>query len=97
MATGHLGTNANNSLVSLVISGAMAVADIATIANNIRDDEINGRPIYPGAFSSMGLLYGPNRGILKCLPGDIVAYDATTGWPILVSDIAIASGPWHTS
>jgi hypothetical protein len=44
---------------------------------------------YPGAFARMGLLYVPNRGVLKVLPGDYVGVDAS-GWPILVSAEAIA-------
>lgn len=99
MATGTLGTNANNSLVSLIISGAMAPADIAAITNNILNDRINtypNNPIFPGGFAQNRLLHVPNRGILKCLVGDYVAYDSS-GWPILLSASAIANGPWtHT-
>ena len=97
MATSHLGTNANNSLVSLIYSRSMAAADVASIAEHILDDQNVAHPIFPGAFAQTGLLYVPNRGILKMLPGDYVAYDSTTGWPILVSENAVASGPWHTS
>jgi hypothetical protein len=97
MATSHLGTNATNSLTSLIMSGAMTPANIAAIANGIKNDKVNGRPIWPGAFSQNGLLSVPNRGILRVLPGDYVAFDSTTGWPILVSAVAIASGPWTVS
>lgn len=96
MATVTLGTNANNSLVSVIISHTVPDADVATIANNIKDDRINvypNNPIFPGGFARSRLLYVPNRGILKCLDGDYVAYDAT-GWPILISKNAIANGPW---
>jgi hypothetical protein len=98
MATITLGTTANNSLTALAFGGALATADIATIANSILNDQVNGRPIWPGAFSQIGLLYVPNRGILQMLPGDIVGVDAATGWPILVSKTAAASNPqWvHT-
>lgn len=41
-----------------------------------------------GAFSFNGLLYVPNRGVLKVLPGDVVAVD-NAGWPILVSKASI--------
>jgi hypothetical protein len=96
LATGTLGTNANNSLTSKLFAGAMTVADIASIANAIKNDQINGRPIFPGAWAQTGLLYVPNRGILTCLPGDYVAVDSQ-GWPILVSKNSIANGPWtHT-
>lgn len=93
MATGTLGTNANNSLTAKDFVGAMAPADIAAIANAIKNDQINGLPIWPGAFAQTGLLYVPNRGILKCLPGDYVGVDSQ-GWPILVSKNSIANGPW---
>lgn len=96
MATGTLGTNATNTLVSLINSGAMLPADVGSIANRIKDDLINGHPIFPGAYAQNSLLYVPNRGILKVLPGDYVGVDSQ-GWPILVSKNSIANGPWtHT-
>lgn len=93
MATSTFGSNANNSLTALLSSGAMAAADVATIALLIKNDLVNGLPIYPEAFSQKNLLYVPNRGILKVLPGDWVAVDSQ-GWPILVSANSIANGPW---
>jgi hypothetical protein len=93
MATSTLGTNATNTLTALVSSGAMAAADVAAIANAIKNDLVNGRPIYPGAFSSMNQLYVPNRGILQVLPGDYVAVDSQ-GWPILVSKNSAANALW---
>jgi hypothetical protein len=100
MATGTVGTSATNSLVSKLfpvngaLTAAQVAADIAAIANAIKDDQNNIHPIWPGAWSQSGMLSIPNRGILKVLPGDYVAVDATTGWPILISARAIASGPW---
>ncbi len=73
----------------------MAAADVATLALKILDDQNVNHPVYPQAFSSNGILYVPNRGQLQILAGDVVAVDTTTGWPILVSKRAIASGPWH--
>lgn len=93
MATGTLGTNANNSLTSLIMSAADAAADVAAIAQAIKDDVNVAHPIWPGAFSLNGNLFIPNRGVLKILPGDYVGVDST-GWPILVSAHAIAAGPW---
>lgn len=96
MATGTLGTNANNSLTSKIFGGATAPADIAAIANAIKNEQINGHPIFPGAWAQTGLLYIPNRGVLKMLPGDYVGVD-NQGWPILVSANSIANGAWtHT-
>jgi hypothetical protein len=55
--------------------------------------------VYPGAFGPNGLLYVPNRGVLKVLPGDYVMVDTTSGWPILVSRTAIGIGSslWHSA
>lgn len=90
-----LGTSATTSLTAILYGGNTA-ADIATMLTGIKNDQINGFPQWPGALDS-GLLNIPNRGVLKVFPGDFVAIDPTTGWPILISAAAIASGPWtHT-
>lgn len=96
MSTTLLGTNANNSLTSLIMNPANAIADVATIQQGILDDLNVAHPIFPGAWSRDGVLIVPNRGFLKVLPGDYVAIDST-GWPILVSANAIANGPWTHS
>lgn len=77
----------------------MAAADIATISLGIKNDQINGQPRVPEAFSSNGRLYIPNRGVLTMLPGDYVAFDTQSGWPILLSALAftVASSVWHHS
>ena len=93
MATGTAGTNATNTLTTKLFGGALPAADIASIANAIKDDQNNLRPIYPGAFAQTGLLYIPNRGVLRMLPGDYVGVDSR-GWPVLLSKDTIASGPW---
>ena len=96
MATSTLGTTANNSLTSLLNGGAMNTTDLAAIANAIKDDLTNGNPIWPGAYAQTGLLYVPNRGVLKVLPGDFVGVDSQ-GWPVLVSKNSIALAAWtHT-
>jgi hypothetical protein len=91
------GTNATSSLSAALFNRQMSTANIALIANGILNDQNVAHPIYPGAFAQTGLLHVPNRGILQCLPGDYVMFDATTGWPILLSAYAIASGPWTHS
>lgn len=97
MATTLLGTDANNSLTSLLFkagyNSGMSAADIAAINNAIKDDLNVAHPLVPGAFSANGILMIPNRGILKILPGDYVGVD-DQGWPILVSANSIAAGPW---
>ena len=96
MATSTLGTTLTTSLTSLVNNPAMNVTDLATIVNGIKDDLIITHPVWPGAYSYVDLLYVPNRGVLKVLPGDYVGVDAN-GWPILVSAFSIATGGWtHT-
>jgi hypothetical protein len=93
MATSTFGTTANSSLTALLSSGAMAAADIAAIAVGIKDDLNVAHPVLGGSFSQMNLLYVPNRGILKVLPGDWVAIDSQ-GWPILVSANSVALSTW---
>lgn len=101
MATKTLGTTANNSLGTAIqflpgYGSGMAGVDIGSMSNAIKNDLINGRPVVSEAFSANGLLYVPNRGILKMLPGDWVGIDSQ-GWPILVSKNSIANAAWtHT-
>ena len=75
-------------------------AQIATLGIGIKNDQVNvnlttpAGPIWAGAFHPQGnptLLHIPNRGVLKILPGDYIAIDSLTGWPILVSSQAVAA------
>lgn len=96
MALVTLGTAAQTTLSALAWNKGALAADVGSIIRNIKDDNINGRPIYAGAFGRDGRLWIPNRGFLNLEPGDYVAFDAT-GWPILLSNIAAASASWvHT-
>lgn len=96
MALVTLGSNATTSLQAISYNKAIAQADIATIAANIKDDLDPAQLVVPGAFGNTGILFVPRRGWLKILDGDYVGYDST-GWPILLSSRAITSGPWtHT-
>lgn len=92
MATGTLGTAATTSLTS--INGwnpATAVADVATIAAAIKNQNAF-NAIKPGAFNKSGQLYLPGgRGIIQLLPGDYIGVDHN-GWPIVVSAQSIADG-----
>lgn len=93
MATQTLGTNANNSIpYALTFNAAHAAADTATIQQSILND-LNRILTWPGAWSQDGVLYVPNRGFLKVLPGDVVGVD-NRGWPILLSADTIANGLW---
>lgn len=93
------------------VPGLPSDADIATLSESILDDwtpsrtlgqmQIAPTRIYPGAFTRQGLLYVPNRGVLKILPGDWVAVDPQ-GWPILLSGQSVpatltATGNTNTS
>jgi hypothetical protein len=97
MATVTLGTAANNTLTALAFSKSAAAADVATIAQAIKNDQVNGGPIYPDAFNLVRRVFVPNRGILTLLPGDYVAVDPATGWPIVLSAAAAAGASYvHT-
>ena len=90
-------------------SGTQNQTNIAILNNHIANDLVNGLPIIAGSFfgqggggllasglptsEGVGLLNVPNRGVLKVLYGDVVAYDSQ-GWPILVSSYSITNGPW---
>jgi hypothetical protein len=93
MSTKTLGTAGTTTLTALAFSASDAAADVATIAQSILDDQNVSHPIWPGAFALNGLLYVPNRGVLKVLPGDWVGVDGD-GWPILVSKRSAASASW---
>ena len=104
MALLTAGTNATDSLKTLLFGrgsgagGKMSATDLANLGELILDDQNVAHPIWPGALPGSGQqLYVPNRGFLNILPGDYVMVDQTTGWPILVSANAIASGPWTHS
>jgi hypothetical protein len=108
MATSTLGTNANNSIPlalqapgSFITPGGTASsslalpADVAALNNAIKDDLNVAHPVL-GGWSTQGVLYVPNRGLLKVLPGDWIGVDSR-GWPILVSADSIANGLWTHS
>ncbi len=102
MATHTIGAHANNSLTAVEYGADLLDADVATIQRAILDDFLQTNPItnatpgvsriYPGAFVKQGNLFIPNRGFLKMMPGDVIAVDPTTGWPILVAKNAVSAG-----
>lgn len=93
MTVGALGTDATNSLAALAFSASMVPADFATLQQAIKDDQNVAHPTFPGAFTRQGLLFIPNRGVLKLMDGDWVGVDSQ-GWPILVSANSIANAAW---
>ena len=68
---------------------------MATLMQLIKQDQNQGPALGEG-FSRSGLLFVPNRGYLRAIPGDVVAVDTQTGWPILISGKALAGGAWST-
>ena len=103
MALQTLGTNATSSLSALVFGpkGVMTDSDLAAfnalVLPNYGDTTNQGNPnsgkleVY---ISREGQLYVPRRGWVKVFAGDVLALDSTTGFPILLSAAAVASGPW---
>ena len=55
------------------------------------------RPRMGQAYVKKGRIFIPNRGELVLKDGDVVAWDVTTGWPIVLSGDAFASGPYTHS
>lgn len=101
MATKTAGTLLTTTLTAVVYSPSAAVllpADVATINAAILDDQNVAHPVASqigtGGFVAEGLLYVPNRGTLKCLPGDYICVDPATGFPILLSARAAAGASW---
>jgi hypothetical protein len=74
----------NVQATGLVQQGATSVNTIGTV-----------RPRVNQAYVRNGVLFVPNRGRLVLKNGDLVAWDSTTGWPIVVSGDAVANGPYH--
>jgi hypothetical protein len=82
-------------------NSGIAAADMATIANAIKRQGVvnpNGKPLIEfGNFSYNGQLFLPgNRGVIQLKFGDVVAVDTNWGWPIVISNeaLAAASSPW---
>ena len=55
------------------------------------------RPRVNQPYVKQGRLIIPNRGELQLIQGDFVCWDATTGWPIVLSGDAAANGPYTHS
>ena len=99
-----MGTTATTSLSAVKYSqspldssaylGTPPALDMAALAALIKDDLNQTGNFAPNKFFDFnGLLMIPRRGLVRVLPGDFVAVDTQTGWPILVSALAAASNP----
>lgn len=105
MALKTLGTNANTSLSAFVVgTNDVITADVATMIDALRTDPPHWNGASQGTtqqrinepYSRRGILFLPNgRGMVKLRIGDYVAWDTTTGWPIVVSGYTAANGPYH--
>jgi hypothetical protein len=89
-----MGTAATTTLTALAFNPSMAPADFAAIDAAILDDLNPAHPNNPGGWARNGQLFVPNRGVLLMLPGDFVAFDTQTGWPILISARAGGQAGW---
>ena len=112
MALRTLGTNATTSLTGFVVgTNDVIAADLAAISVALKGDPPGwnaptgqaapnigvARPILNQAYVKKGMLIIPNRGMIQLKDGDFVCWDATTGWPIVVSADAATNGPYtHT-
>jgi hypothetical protein len=106
MALKTLGTNATTSLTAFIVGVNDVInADLASITTAIKQDPPTWNGVRQGttrqqlnqAYVKNGVLFIPRRGSLVLVNGDYVCWDATTGWPIVVSADAAASGPYtHT-
>lgn len=106
MSTHTLGTSTTTSIGHAItwvpgFNSGVAAADMATMCDLFKDDKTNGFPLQgranwgnaPSGFSYEGLLYVPNRGVLKVISGDVIGVDSR-GWPILLSKDTVANGNW---
>lgn len=95
MATHTLSTSSALTAVTFSPSSQVLLpADLAAIANGIKNDQNPALPAVPASFTYNGLLFVPGgRGVLKVYPGDVVAID-NQGAVILVPKNSIANGNW---
>jgi hypothetical protein len=103
MALKTAGTNATTSLSAVQFNPSadkMTSSDLALFNALVQ-------PNYGGAhpnsgklgtyISRDGQLFVPMRGFIRLVAGDWLCVDSTTGWPFVLSNAAITSGPWtHT-
>lgn len=89
-----LGTTTTTALTAYTwgFGNKLTAAQVATINNGILDD-VNPKHQIVGGFDTSGSLVLPNgRGQINLRPGDVIAIDLTSGWPIVVSSYALTVG-----
>lgn len=97
MALLTFGTNATTSFDALKFVYGMVPADLASLnAMIFRDNnpgDTSSPEAAPTAIDTAGFLEIPGgRGKIQLKPGDYVAVDPTTGWPIVISSNCAANG-----
>ncbi len=108
MALKTFGSNANNSLRAVQFNpsaGVMTDADLASFNADIQANYGGGTADNIGPTSNNvapyvtreGQMNIPGRGWIKLLPGDWLVLDLTTGFPFVLSQAAVASGPYTHS
>lgn len=103
MALKTFGTNATTSLSAIQFnpsSGVMTDSDLA-LFNALIQPNYGGLHPNSGKMNTyvdrMGQLWIPRKGWVKVDPGDWLCVDSTTGWPFILSQNAVASGPYTHS
>lgn len=100
-----MGTAATTTLTAMKFAYTNTgtfTADMATLEALIKDDQTPGSGLPSPTWGSrvgaiaagQSQLFIPNRGVLMVLPGDFIAVDTQTGFPILVSAAAAAAAGW---
>lgn len=86
------GTTVTTSLLGLKWNASALQADVAQVANNIKNQGVQNNAVFPGGLLN-GKVVFPNRvdSQILLLPGDYVFYDSF-GWPIVISRESIAAG-----
>lgn len=92
MALRTMGTSSTTALSALLYNQVNSPADVAALNALIKDD-LNPLSKSPGTFLNGGLLMIPRRQLIPVFPGDFIAVDTQTGWPIVISAAAAAANP----
>lgn len=92
MALLTLGTAATTTLSAIQFVSPMNQTDFAALAAKIKAQNPFAR-VTPQDFDQEGFLYlSGGRGKIRLQPGDFVAVDPASGWPIVVTPQAITGG-----
>lgn len=95
MALRTLGTNTTTSLSCLVFNGALNAVDFGNLKALLKHAPGIVPLADPNALEQSGILVlRGQRGTLLAQPGDVIAIDPTSGFPILVSSDTITNGVW---